>query len=241
MDICPIQNAKAYPFLIPEDSYVLEPHGWSPLTRAPQLKGRHAVIASGSNASPQRLQAKYAEHMHLLEAGIPVLRAQLHNFDAVYSAHIASYGSIPATLAHAPGTVLDVYITWLTDAQLDRLHATEAVGVNYDFVKLSGINLLCDSGSALTTAHAYLSRRGCLNVGGKPVPLAALRATGRHWRAMTQTEVLEHARTQIAAIETPDTFIRQHIDCPETRTSRTQSLGLNALPHGCPGVTVVNA
>lgn len=241
MDICPIQNAKAYPFLIPEASYVLEPSGWFALTSAPQLKGRHAVIASGSNASPERLQAKYAGHMHLLEAGIPVLRAQLHDYDAVYSAHIASYGSIPATLAYAPGTVLDVFITWLTDAQLERLHATEAVGVNYDFVKLSGINLLCDSGAALTTAHAYLSKRGCLNVGDKPVSLAAVHATGRHWRAMTQTEALEHARMQIAALEAPDAFIRHHIDSPEIRISRTESLSHNALPHGCPGATVVKA
>lgn len=241
MDMCPIQHAKAYPFLIPEDSYVLEPDGWFPLTRVPPLKGRHAVIASGSNASPERLHAKFAEHPHLLAPGIPVLRAQLHDFDAVYSAHIASYGSIPATLAHAPGTVLDVFVTWLTDAQLERMHATEAVGVNYDFVKLTGIHLLCDSGAALTTAHAYLSKRGCLNVAGKPVPLTALNATGRYWRAMTQTEVLEYARTQIAAIEAPDDFIRQHIDCTDTRTNRSYSLSQSALAHGCPGVTVLNA
>ncbi|HEY9164065.1 MAG TPA: hypothetical protein VIN57_05600 [Magnetovibrio sp.] len=236
--MCPIQNAKAYPFLIPEDSYVIEPDGWFPLTCAPQLAGRHAVIASGSNASPERLRAKFGEHRHLLEAGIPVLRAQLHDFDAVYSAHIANYGSIPATLAHAPGTVLDVFVTWLTDAQLERMHETEAVGVNYDFVRLSGIHLLCDSGAALTTAHAYLSKRGCLNMGGKPVALTAINAIGRPWQSMTQIQVLDYARNVSAPHEDLDAFIRQHIDCPDTRTSRTQSLSQSALGHGYRSVTV---
>ena len=240
MDICPIQHAKAYPFDIPQGSYVLDAQGWRPLSNAPELRARHAVIASGSNASPDRLQAKYADHPNLLDAGIPVMRAQLHDFDSVYSAHIASYGAIPATLAYAPGSEADVFVTWLTDAQLARMHQTEAVGVNYDFVKLSGIRLLCDNGAGMTTAHAYISKRGCLNKDGSPVPLAALNTAGRQWRAMTQSEALDFARSQTAPNEEPDTFIRQHIDTASVRTERTEKLTQTALPFGWSAVTVMN-
>jgi len=236
MTFCPVTYAKAYPFHIPEGSYILNREGWRPLEGVPQCTGRHAVIASGSNASPDRLMTKYAGHAHLLDDAIPVVRAQLHDFDAVYSAHITSYGAIPATLAHAPGAIADVFITWLTDAQLVRMHETEAVGVNYDFVKLTGIHLLCATGAGLTAAHAYISKRGCLNKDGKPVPLAALNTAGRQWRAMTQEEVLDHARALIAPFEDADAFIRQHIDCADTRAARTSRLNQDALDHGWPNV-----
>lgn len=235
-----IQHAKAYPFGIPENSYVLDRDGWRPLEGEFCNAGRHAVIASGSNASPERLMAKYADHPHLLDEPIVVTRGQLHDFDAVYSAHFTSYGAIPATLAHAPGAIADVFVTWLTDAQLERMHETEAVGVNYVFAKLSRIHLLCGCGGGMTTAHAYISKRGCLNKGGNPVPLAALNTEHRQWRAMTQVEVLDYARSLIAPTEETDTFIRQHIDCPDTRAERTQQISQDALGLGWSGVTVVN-
>lgn len=240
MQDCPVAHAKAYPFTIPKGSYILERDGWRALGGGTHLKGRHAVIASGSNASPERLLAKYAGHASLLDNPIPVMRAQLHDFDAVYSAHISSYGSIPATLAYAPGTVANVFVTWLNDAQLARMHETEAVGVNYDFVKLSGIRLLCESDAGLTTAHAYLSKRGCLNKNGQPISLAAFGTEGRQWGAMSQAEVLEFARTRLAPQEDADGFIRQHIDCTDTRAARTQHLAQDALHLCWSGTKVIN-
>jgi hypothetical protein len=239
MNDCPVAHAKAYPFCIPEGSFVLERGGWRSLAVMPKLKNRHAVIASGSNASPDRLIAKYVDHTHLLEDTIPVVRAKLHDFDAVYSAHISRYGSIPATLAYAPGTIADVFVTWLTDAQLERMHETKAVGVNYDFVKLSGIHLLCENDEGLTTVHAYLSKHGCLNRGGKPISLAALNVEERQWQAMTQPEVLDYVCARLAPDEHTDTFIRQHIDCASTRAQRTHHLTKDALSHRWPGTTVI--
>ncbi|MCR4377557.1 MAG: hypothetical protein NUV50_05625 [Rhodospirillales bacterium] len=237
MNDCMVAHAKAYPFAIPEGSYVLTPDGWRPLDGDPVLGARHAVIASGSNASPDRLMAKYADHAHLLEDTIPVTCAQLHDFDAVYSAHISHYGSIPATLAYVPGAIADVFVTWLTDAQLQRMHETEAVGVNYDFVKLTGINLLCGNEIGLTSAHAYLSKSGCLNKDGKPIPLAAFNVDGRQWRAMTQAEVLDYARSRLDPDEHTDTFIRRHIECADTRAQRTQCLAEDALHRHWAGTT----
>lgn len=236
---CPTEHAKAYPFDIPGQSYVLDGADWRPLNGAPVLPGRHAVIASGSNASPERLAAKYADYDDLLDDSIFVMRAKLYDFDTVYSAHIASYGAIPATLAQSRGAVAEVFITWLTDTQLERMHETEAVGVNYDFVKLSGIHLLCETGTGLTAAHAYISKRGCLSKDGQPVPLAATNAIGRQSRAMSQAEALDYARSLIAPQEDPDAFIRQHIDCTATRAERTRRLAQDALKLDWPGVVVV--
>lgn len=241
MDFCPIAHAKAYPFHIPDGSYVMGRDGWKPLNAPAETRGRHAVIASGSNASPDRLLNKYADRPDLLDDTIPVVRAQLHEFDCVYSAHVAAYGSIPATLAHVNGAVADVFVTWLTDGQLERMHETEQMGVNYDFAKLSGIKLICEGDIGFTAAHAYISRRGCLNRGGKPIPLAATSAKGRQGIAMTQTEVLDYAREKIAPEADYEAFIRDQIECAITRAERSDALCADALPHGWKSVSVVRA
>lgn len=233
---CPINHAKSYPFDIPEHSYVLRKEGWTTLDVGPnECKNRHAVIASGSNASPDRLMRKFAGHPQLLENPLYITRATLHEFDAVYSAHISHYGSIPATLAHAPGTQTDVFVTWLTDHQLERMHETEAVGVNYDYARLQGIGLVLENGSGYTQAHAYMSKRGCLNHDGHPIALSSMKATGRIWKAMNQAEVLNHARSLIAPGLDTDSFIKSHIDCPDTRQARTDQLAATALDHGWSG------
>lgn len=230
---CPIQHAKSYPFDIPEHSYVLDNNGWTPLPPDGfEMGGRHAVIASGSNASPLQLARKYQDHSHLLDQPVYVTRAKLDGFDAVYSAHFSSYGSIPATLAHVPGAQSQVFVTWLTDAQLNRMHETEAVGVNYDFTRLHGIHLTIENGATLDTAHAYLSRRGCLNHDGQPVPLAELTTHGRTWAPMSQSEVLDYARSLIAPHKDPEAFIEAGIKSPALRAKRAEKLAQTALPHG---------
>jgi len=230
---CPIQHAKSYPFDIPDSSYVLDSKGWGPLpTGGFETDGRHAVIASGSNASPLQLARKYQGHSHLLDQPVYVTRAILQDFDAVYSAHFSSYGSIPATLAHAPGVQSSVFVTWLTDGQLNRMHETETVGVNYDFTRLYGIHLAIENGDTLDTAHAYLSRRGCLNRDGQPVPLAELTTLGRTWTPMSQSEVLDYARSLIAPQKDTEAFIEAGIKSPALRAKRAEKLAQSALPHG---------
>lgn len=226
----PIEHARAYPFTVPEHSYVLDADGWQGLDGSFETEGRHAVIASGSNASPDRLGAKFKT----LDAPIFVTQAVLKDFDAVYSAHITSYGSIPATLAHAPGVEADVFVTWLTDAQLERMHETEALGQNYNYVRLNGINLRLGSGETLDAAHAYLSNWGCLNRGDKPIPLAELSAQNRIWTAMTQPEVLNYVHSLFKSDASADDFVQKHIDCEVTRKGRIVRLSISALDYGWP-------
>lgn len=228
--ISPIEHARAYPFAVPSHSYVLDENGWHELDHDFETEGRHAVIASGSNASPDRLAAKF----ETLDAPVYVTQAVLKDFDAVYSAHITSYGSIPATLAHAPGVEADVFVTWLTDDQLERMHETEALGQNYNYVRLDGIDLRLNDGETLDSAHAYISNWGCLNRGEKPIALKELTAQNRIWTAMTQTEVLDYVQSLFKSDAKADDFVQKHIDCEVTRKGRIVRLSISALDYGWP-------
>ena len=99
----PVRHALSYPFEIPTRSYVVDGDGYAELAESaapPDVSGRRPVLALGSNQSPAQLIRKY-EGLGL--GPIPVVRARLADFDVVYSAHVARYGSIPATLRPCPG------------------------------------------------------------------------------------------------------------------------------------------
>ncbi len=114
-----IRHAKSYPFEIPERSYVYRrgevlAYDAHPVPR----DGRVPVLAAGSNQSHHQIARKFDGH----PSGevIPSQRGRLHDFDVVYAAHLASYGSVPATFQESPGTVVGVFVLWLAEAQLAR-------------------------------------------------------------------------------------------------------------------------
>jgi len=75
---CPIQHAKSYPFDIPKTSYALGKDGWTPLGLGMhETENRHAVLAWGSTASPQRLARKFHDHCHLLDQPVYVTHAHI--------------------------------------------------------------------------------------------------------------------------------------------------------------------
>ncbi|WP_446917182.1 hypothetical protein, partial [Klebsiella pneumoniae] len=78
-------------------------------------RDRVAVIAYGSNRSPEQLARKYRDWP--TGTVIPVARARLDGFDAVHSCHFTRYGSMPAMLHPAPGVTVDISVVWLTAAQ----------------------------------------------------------------------------------------------------------------------------
>jgi len=138
MDLDVVARAKAYPFDPPASSFVLEDGAVRALDlRAAwrDVAGRRPVLACGSNQSPARLRQKFTNG----EGPVLVTKVTVEDLDAVFAAHIASYGAVPATLIPAPGTRVSLAITWLTPLQERVMHATEAVGVIYDYVRLTGI------------------------------------------------------------------------------------------------------
>ena len=240
-----VARAKAYPFAPPAQSYVLVGHRSVPLTDSSEealakavragggdpgrlAKPRTAVIAWGSNASPTRLAEKFGDFR--ADAVIPVLRSELRDFAVVHSAHLSAYGSVPATGRRAPGARAKVFVALLTDAQLDRLHSTEAIGRNYGFYRLDGLRLAFEGGGESDAAHAYLSLHGCLDVDGDCVALAAVEAEAVPFRTLDQIAVLSLVRDRLAPGSPLDDFIHETVTDEGLRARRIAVLRESASP-----------
>ena len=225
-----LRRALSYPYKIPVNSYIVhggEHQELSPCAPMPDVSGRLPVLAVGSNQSPEQLIRKF-NGSNL--GPIPVIRARLKDFDIVYSPHVASYGSIPATLRHSPGTRVTLFVNWLTPAQIARMHETEIPTGNYHFGELDGIELQLDFGPTMTSAYVYSSRRGSLTRDGFPVAMAAVRAENRIWPSLSQEEIQNHARDITAVGQPLETFIRAAIEDVSVRQERTRALMSDGLP-----------
>jgi len=184
-----VAHAKACPFPIPENSYILDAQSYQASRQGdafPDLTGLTPMLACGSNQSPEQLNRKF-DNFELYP--IPVLKTFLRDFDAVHPPHFTAYDSIPATLHYHPGVEVTLFTTWLHECQLDTMHATEVASENYDYVCLEGLSLEMDGGKKLSSLHAYISRRGALNHDGKPLALETVGASSRHWPEVSQDEI----------------------------------------------------
>ena len=234
-----LHRALSYPYKIPTNSYIVyegEHQELAPCAPMPDVSGRCPILAVGSNQSPEQLIRKF-NGSNL--GPIPVIRARLKDFDIVYSPHVASYGSIPATLRHSPGTRVTLFVNWLTPAQVVRMHETEIPAGNYHFGELDAIELQLDFGPAMTSAYVYSSRRGSLTRDGFPVALAAVRAENRIWPSLSQEGIQNHARDITAAGQPLEAFIRVAIEDVSARQERTRALMSDGLPFNYPGFTSI--
>lgn len=212
----PVEKAKRYPFAEEIRSYLFVDGEDRALDDAGHLDGRIPVIASGSNASPARLKEKYGASAN----AIPVTRARLDGFARVYSAHFAIYGSIPATLCPLAGFAETVAITWLTEAQAERMHETESIGANYGFYRLTHLQLSPEIGGTVEEAFAYISLPGALHFGDAPTRL----------EDRSQADMLAHARDLLAPDMAIDAFIAEVIDDERVRQRRKQEIRAYGRP-----------
>ena len=112
---------------------------------------RTAVLAFGSNASPDTLRWKFPDHVAVL----PLLHGRASGVDVVYSAHMTVYGSIPGTLQASPGTTVEVYVALLTEAQLERMAAWE---INATLERLDGLALELERADPPERLAAFISK-----------------------------------------------------------------------------------
>ena len=131
-----LKRALGYPYSFPDRDFVLSNGDIQDLEDDSILSGRKPVLAVGSNRSPEQLLRKFGS-----DNLVPVTHAELSDYDVVYSAHIASYGSIPATLNASPGTIVNVCLTWLSSPQLSRMHETESLGVSYVYLESKKLDI----------------------------------------------------------------------------------------------------
>ena len=223
--------AKAYPFEAPADCYVWRDAGsrshLHPIADA-DFSGRTPVLAHGSNRAPAQLARKFAGRAGL-ERDIPVTAGWLEDSDVVYSAHVTSYGAIASTLRHVPCCRVRVAVTWLTDAQLQRMHETE--GVNYRYGHLAR-RFVADSGPQPTFDRlpTYVSGHGSLTRGdAAPIGLAAIKAENRPHEAIDQTAALTLIRDTHHPGEELDTHILANIADGARRSTLIACLRASAL------------
>ncbi len=232
----PVAHAKAYPFPAPNHSYMFEAGGWQSINDDTfEVAGRTPVLAAGSNQSPEQLARKYAEFPHI--GPIPVIRGTLSGFDVVYAAHLAGYGSIPATFQNSPGTIVNVFVAWFTDPQLEQMHATER---NYSFDRLNDFWLETDYGPTPNEVFAYTAKVGCYNHNGNCLSLAEIPARNRKFSSATQEEVQEHLRDRLSAATELDQFISEHIEDEIIRVGRVAAMKDDAIEIGYPRETLIS-
>tara|TARA_Y100001936_G_scaffold253479_1_gene318384 strand:- start:23329 stop:24054 length:726 start_codon:yes stop_codon:yes gene_type:complete len=231
----PVAHAKSYPFPVPGRSYTFCD---GRVTDMPDegfdSTGRRPVLAAGSNQSHEQLARKFYRISGNVE--IPVQKGRLHDFDSVYAAHLAGYGSVPSTFYPSPGTVVTTYLLWLDDAQLNRMHETER---NYTYDHLNEIRVEIDGlGELLREAYAYTAKIGCVNHAGTPIALSEISACERAFSSMSQLEVLEHIRDRIAPNEDLDTFILSQIEDEGVRRARSAILSEDAIVGNYPRTVI---
>jgi hypothetical protein len=234
--------AFAYPFTIPEGSYLFLDGAALPLPEGEDLRGRTPVLAVGSNQSPEQLARKFA-HMKR-PVRVPVTRCWLQDFDVVHATHITRYGAIPGNLHPAPGVAVRLSVTWLDPEQLAVVHETELTGENYVFGRIEGAKLRLEGGAALDALFApelfaYVSLEGALSIGGKPLGLAALAAEGRPHPTATVREALAHLHARAGGHPSVEDMVIAAIERPEERRRLTALMRRDALESDWKSLTVL--
>ncbi|ADH98667.1 hypothetical protein [Salisediminibacterium selenitireducens] len=210
----PLIFAKSYPFPSPSDSFLYAADGEASLGSISELSSmihkRTPVLAYGSNCAPYQLKRKFGDYLGEFGEVIPVIKATIRDTDVVHSPFIVPYGSIPATITPSPGTNAEVFITYLTDDQLQIMHRTEAVGLIYEYIPFDeGLVTAHIPSLSIEGIHTYRSMAGVFHIDGAPVALKDAGANNRRFHAMNQLEILTLINETCAPEWTLDDFIQE--------------------------------
>lgn len=230
-----LARALDYPYPAPTPPWIFAGHevhrpvsrNFTALSRDVRRDARVPVVAAGSNRAPVQLRRKFGP-----EDAFPVSTVRLRDVDTVYSAHFASYGAIPATLAPSPGTVLHTAVLWLTAAQLERMNESEALGINYRLGWLARRSHSRRFGLTADRIAAYISLHGAVTCdAGLPVPVAGFHRQGGQGRALDQSGIQALAHPRVAPEEALHAHIGVLIEDKAVRDLRRDMLKRTALPH----------
>lgn len=127
---------------------------------AAPVRARRAVLAVGSNASPEQLLRKLGP-----SAVVPMTLAVVDGLAAGVSAHVSHGRYVPAAPVAAPGEQHALSVLWLDDDQLAAVDRTEP---NYRRTTLGARFAVALAGGPVRPCDVYVSRWGCLLDGGRP-------------------------------------------------------------------------
>jgi hypothetical protein len=151
-------------------------------------RDRHPLLAFGSNAAPATLRIKFGHFPDEPDRTVLVVTGMLHDLDVGAAASPSVYGAVPAALFSSPGTAVRAAVLWVTPAQATQLTWSE---LTYRLGRLDQARFEVDEAHVeVDEVFGYVNRFGALHLDGAPVALAAIPATNRRARALTQEEVL---------------------------------------------------
>lgn len=225
-----LARAKGYPYDLPKGSYVL--YEGKPLQdrgyAVNDMDQRTPVLAYGSNAALEQLKRKFADTLD--KEMIPVFKVILPGFDVVYSARLSSYGAIPAALAPSPGTVLETFVTYLTDRQLRVMNQTEVGPTAYQFGELRGLNAMVDRVGLAERLCVYRSNVGALSRDGGMVAYEEVTAQNRTLLAVPHADMLAMVHQELDGEGDLDDFIMKVTSDEEARLAHAATLSESAIP-----------
>lgn len=234
-----LELALGYPYPLPQRSYIVEGcnvRDMTPDDAAELRDGRTPVLAVGSNQSPDQIIRKFS---HMDCPPIPCERCDVHDFDSVYSAHVTGYGSIASCLHPSPGTSVTLFVNWLHDDHMERMHETELGNENYCYAALNDIRITTEFGLELDTVHFYCSNAGAFAPNGTPVPLGEIPARNRRWPALRQIEI----QTEVQVMTAPDLhfeeFITSSVKDADKRNARKTAMRERGVPFTHRGLNVL--
>jgi hypothetical protein len=184
---------------------------------------RTPVIGYGSNGTVGALTRKYVAHAVKEPAVIPVTRALLHHYDVVWSPNLVFNGAMPATIVGSPGTIAEVWITWLDDVELKRMHETEGAGTAYSFGTLPPARLVSKVPLS-EPPHVYVDCHGALALDGVVQAIAGVPATGRRFPAVDSEQAMGGVASYIGWPGSVFALLLDNVRSPARRVERTQTL-----------------
>jgi len=198
-DEAALEHALGYPWERPAGSFVLRDGEVEQIAdMQPRVRGdvvsafardRHPLVAFGANGAPSRLRTRFASFADAEEREVLVLTGYLHGVDVGAQASPTVLGTVPGALFASPGTAVRASVLWLTPLQLAEITKAE---LGYRLGRLDRARFEMDEvGIEVDDLFAFVSRIGAMRLDGGPVALAAIPATGRSARAMSQEQLLD--------------------------------------------------
>ena len=200
-----------------------------------EIEDAVVLIAAGSNGSTVQLARKYRGR----HAARPILiaPATVAGAVSVYSAHIASYGSVPATmhpfpLGHgarhrAADARAALHVLMMPAEELAHINATESLGVNYVLAAPHAVSATVE-GVTIARPLAYVSTRGAAAPDASPVLLSQTGGAETGYPALSQPEMLERVRAYVGYAAALTDFVARLSGDRAARMAVTERLAATA-------------
>lgn len=197
------------------------------------------MLAVGSNACPARL-ADPDKYGNFKTTAIPVLHGWINDVVSVYTPWAASYQSIPSTVMGLPGARSKLWVTLLTENQLQQMDTSEGRGKRYELVELPHPAIQFSIGKEIRifpiSAYCeYASVGLCLkhSAPGIPILLDCFDVTGADLPRMSQVEIRE-AISRVTgdhlSLEEKNRVLLGDYSIPIALPASTRKLEVSSLP-----------